>query len=281
MISDMEVAAQETGATTSEAAGVPLVKIYGERNSGTIYLSELIRLNFVAKELRGFVPWPVTGLQLILPGRESVKDAFFSSTFGRNLGWKHMRVKPVEELKQYRISSRRLHFITITKNPYSWLLSMHRRPYHQYYDEQLTFEEFLTTPWQTTGRDGTRETVSNPIELWNVKNRSYLQLDQGFPALNLKYEDVLCDPEEAMRRIEREFRLQRAADEFRNFERSTKESSKDSAYYQDYYLNERWREKLSTAAVELINEHLDHELVQMFGYEVLSCSSQPIGSEFR
>jgi hypothetical protein len=252
------------------ALSVPLVKIYGERNSGTIYLSELIRLNFVAKELRGFVPWPVTGLQLILPGRESVRDAFFSATFGSNLGWKHMRVKPVEELQQYGIASRRLHFLTITKNPYSWLLSMHRRPYHQYYDSGLSFEEFLTTPWQTTRRDGTEQTIENPIQLWNVKNRSYLPLNNVFPALNLRYEDVLCDPEQAMSQVESEFQLQRTADGFRNFQQSTKDTSKDSDYYRDYYLNERWRDKLSAAAIEIINKHLDQTLVKTFGYGMLS-----------
>ncbi len=270
-VSDMDVANRKTPLRNCASSGdVPLMKIYGERNSGTIYLSELIRLNFVCKELRGFVPWPVTGLQLVLPGRESVKDAFFSTTFGSNLGWKHMRAKPVEELKRYSISSRRLHFVTITKNPYSWLLSMHRRPYHQHYDAPLSFEEFLTTPWQTTGRDGTKETVSNPVELWNLKNGSYLNLNQGFPALNLRYEDVLCDPQRAMKQVESEFKLQRSTPEFRNYERSTKETSKDSAYYKDYYLNERWREKLSADAVEVINSCLDQELVQRFGYQLLT-----------
>lgn len=249
---------------------LPLVKVYGERNSGTIYLSELIRLNFVAKELRGFVPWPVGGLQLILPGREAVRDAFFSTTFGSNLGWKHMQVKPVEQLQQYSISSRRLHFITITKNPYSWLLSMHRRPYHQYYDAALSFEEFLTTPWQTTSRDGTKQTIANPIELWNVKNTSYLPLNSAFPALNLTYEDVLCDPESMMDKVATEFKLQRTSDVFCNFEQSTKDSSKDSNYYRDYYLNERWRDKLSAEAIEIINQHLDRELVSTFGYEILN-----------
>jgi len=249
---------------------LPLVKVYGERNSGTIYLSELIRLNFVAKELRGFVPWPVTGLQLILPGREAVRDTFFSSTFGSNLGWKHMRVKPVEELQRYSISARRLHFVTITKNPYSWLLSMHRRPYHQYYESERSFEEFLTAPWQTTGRDGTDQTVANPIELWNIKNKSYLPLNSAFPALNLRYEDVLCDPEQTMNDVAQEFSLQRTSDVFRNFEQSTKDSSKDSNYYRDYYLNERWRDKLSVAAIEIINQHLDRELVRTYGYDILT-----------
>jgi len=251
---------------------VPLIKIYGERNTGTIYLSELVRLNFVARELQGYAPWPVMGLQIVLPGREAIRDAWFSTTFGRNLGWKHMRVKPVEQLQQYSITARRLNFVTLTKNPYSWLLSMHRRPYHQYYDRPLSFEEFLTTPWQVTRRDGTDESVGNPIQLWNLKNASYRNLNQGFPALSLKYEELVDDPERVVDRIEREFQLTRRSTTFQNFDQSTKDSSKDSNYYRDYYLNERWRDKLSAAAIRTINEHLDKELVDTFGYALLNAA---------
>ncbi|MEZ6127626.1 MAG: hypothetical protein R3C59_03025 [Planctomycetaceae bacterium] len=245
---------------------VPLVKIYGERNSGTIYLSELLRLNFHIRELQGFVPWTVSALQMLLPGKEAVRDAWFATTFARNLGWKHMQAMPPEELRQYAITSGRLHFLTITKNPYSWLLSMHRRPYHQYYDRSLTFEEFLTTPWKSTGRDAADAVIANPIELWNLKNRSYCRLCPESGALNLRYEDVLDDTQRILQQVEDRFQLKRRNREFRNYEPSTKDSSRDSDYYRDYYLNERWRSKLSAQAVRIINEHLDHELRQTFGY---------------
>lgn len=255
-------------ADTSSSA--PCIKIYGERNSGTIYLSELLRLNLRVQELRGFVPRHVHALQLLLPGREAVRDAWFARTFPGNLGWKHMRARPAAELAQHSIMSARVHFVTITKNPYSWLLSMHRRPYHQYYKKPLSFEEFLVAPWPTTKRDGTAKVVSSPVELWNLKNRSYLQLADGLPVINLRYEDLLEHPEEWMNRIQTQFSLERRAVEFQNYQQSTKDSDRDSQYYKDYYLKQRWRSKLSEEAITTINRLLDHDLRAAFGYEVVS-----------
>ena len=40
-------------------------------------------------------------------------------------------------------------------------------------------------------------------------------------------------------------------------------------HYRDYYLNERWREELSSEAIDLINTTLDRELMDYFGYELL------------
>ncbi len=50
---------------------------------------------------------------------------------------------------------------------------------------------------------------------------------------------------------------------------STKDKSNNFAYYQDYYLNERWRDNLSEEAISIINEAVDKNLMNHFGYEVL------------
>lgn len=251
------------------ASQKPVVKIYGERNTGTNYLSALMELNFHCHQLPGFVPRAVMGLQLLLPGREGVRDYWFEKTFSRNLGWKHMQVEAADRLQDAATFSAALHFLTLTKNPYSWLLSMHRRPYHQHYQKPLSLEEFLVTPWQVAGRDNVQGPVSNPVELWNIKNRSYDNLANRFPVLQLTYEAVLCNPLQTLKQIEETFQLKRLNSELQNYERSTKDSDRDAAYYRDYYLNERWRSKLSRQAVQTINQHLDSELVTGFGYQLL------------
>ncbi|MEZ6125912.1 MAG: hypothetical protein R3C49_22520 [Planctomycetaceae bacterium] len=268
----MNVPSEQSAGANSSAARrlLPRIKIYGERNTGTNYLSELLRLNFQIRELRGFVPWPVMGLQLLLPGKEAIRDAWFSATFGRNLGWKHMKVESPDVLKNYAIVSQRLSFLTLTKNPYAWLLSMHRRPYHQSYRQQPDFEEFLQLPWRTTGRDNTSRVVENPIQLWNLKNRSYLELRNRLPVLNVRYEDLLDDPIRMLHQIADAFALPVPASGFRNFEQSTKDSDRDAAWYRDYYLNERWRCKLSATAIQIINEQLDHDLMTSFHYNLLA-----------
>ena len=122
-----------------------LIKLYGERNTNTNYISKLIQLNLDAEEVPGIVPSHVMGFR-IRPGMELIRDIYFSLTYKKNLGWKHTRVKPASELRKYAILKSDISFLTITKNPYSWLLSLYRNPYHQYHKKKPDFETFLHTP---------------------------------------------------------------------------------------------------------------------------------------
>ena len=244
------------------------IKIYGERNSNTNYLGKLLELNLKAQQLRGTAPRSVNRLQKVLPGKELITDLYFFLTFHSNLGWKHARVKPIEQLLKVSSQMGDLNFITITKNPYSWLLSLHRNSYHQYYSEKPSFEQFLQMPWETIFRDNISGPLKNPIELWNIKNNSYLQL-KSFIALNLTAESILEDPKKVIDTISRTFSREKLSDELVMYEQSTKAENKDSNYYQDYYLNERWRDKISNEAVSVINETVDKTLMSYFGYHVL------------
>lgn len=248
----------------------PLIKIYGERNTGTNYLSQLIRLNLDVDELPGVVPLYVLLLQFLLPGRERVRDIYFNLTYHKNLGWKHTLVKPAIVLSSYSLYSDNLSFVTITKNPYAWLLSLYKRPYHQYYQHKPDFETFLTSPWQTIDRDNVPLMLPSPVELWNLKNASYLQLSDIFPVLNMRYEDLVANPGQTIELMAQTFAYHWKTARFTDYHKSTKEKSKDSNFYRDYYLQERWKAKLSPQAIALINERLDDDLVRHFGYEKLS-----------
>jgi hypothetical protein len=159
---------------------VPMVKIYGERNTGTNYLTKLMERNFLVKLLPGVVPKYVTSLQKYFHDNESVRDLYFRFTFPKNLGWKHSLVKPVDHLQKYKITSTNLFFITLTKNPYSWLLSLYKKPYHSCIASYSDFDDFLIMPWGTVQRENSPLYYKNPIDLWNCKNRSYLQLGDRF-----------------------------------------------------------------------------------------------------
>ncbi len=65
------------------------VKIYGERNTGTNYLSALLDKNLDAELLPGVVPSVVDIVQALVPEREAIKTLYSSLTFARHLGWKH------------------------------------------------------------------------------------------------------------------------------------------------------------------------------------------------
>lgn len=249
----------------------PRVKIYGERNSGTRYLAKLLRRNLRVELLRGVAPPQIVRALAVDHGLnlEEARDLYFQENYGQTLGWKHTRVLTAQQLSTYEISDRNLTFVSITKNPYAWLLSLHRRPYHQAHKRELTFEQFLTSPWPTVGRENADQEIAGPVELWNLKNRSYINLRDSGKALNLTYEAVLAEPKQQLDRIA-EFcgcnwrRRGYTAVEFLN-----ERQSKGVDYYRRYYLDEEWRQHLTPEAVTIINERLDRALLDFFQYALL------------
>jgi len=240
-----------------------LLKLYGERNSGTNYLSKLIDLNLDIPQLRGVVPGYVAMLQRVIPGSEWLCDLYFAMTGHHNLGWKHTCAKP-----PISSASPSVHIVTITKNPYSWLLSMHRHPHHSHGASRLDFETFLQTPWKTMGRDNCGRCLASPTDLWNIKNRSYRQLRQA-NALNITFEELLLAPDQIIDAIGHHCAAARRSGAFINYHASTTEADKDFEYYRSYYQAEQWREQLTDQSISIINGALDRQLMESFGYEVL------------
>ena len=253
----------------------PLLKIYGERNTGTNYLAKLIQLNLDVFQLPGVPPKPANLLIRKfpkLPIHEPLQDFYFKKTFAKNLGWKHSLVRPAAELKKLEICKGNISFITISKNPYSWLLSLYNKPYHYYpsWEDKADFVTFLTSPAPIIDRENASDIFSSPVDMWNQKNKSYIQLMTAFPTLNLKYEDLLEDPEAMIDSIGRQLTFRPRVVDFKNREKSTKEKSKDFSFYRSYYLEEKWKEKLSSNEILLISERLDDDVMTYFKYEMLS-----------
>ncbi|MCY3837829.1 MAG: hypothetical protein OXH09_04130 [Gammaproteobacteria bacterium] len=246
------------------------IKIYGERNTGTNYVGALIALNLAVRQVPGVIPEGIRRIHQMLPGREWVRDLFFACTRWHNLGWKHgIATTPKRLAGDGQHRRRSLAFVTITKNPYAWLLSLHRRPYHPTHPGALDFEAFLVTPWRTVGRDNMRRvTLGSPVELWNAKNRSYLELAPAH-TLNTTYETTIRDPQAFVDDLVDKFAVRRVTASFRNHEVSTKDRSKDFGFYRDYYLNERWKDELTDTAIAAINQRLDHDVACRFGYDIL------------
>ncbi|MEA1989604.1 MAG: hypothetical protein U9N57_10440 [Pseudomonadota bacterium] len=239
-----------------------LIKIFGERNTNTNYLSQLIELNLSCEELRGGAPIWILRAQNKLSINETLEDLYFGLFYFRNYGWKHRAIE------EGFVPKKGINFVTITKNPYSWLLSLYRNPYNKGAVDAVSFEEFLTSPWVTFDREGCEKLVKNPIELWNVKNNSYKNLPQD-QILRITTEGLFEDPEKIIKDIATHFNIPFKNELFQNYERSTKDKSKDSAYYKDFYLNERWREKLTPIEISIINEFVDRSLMEFFGYQVI------------
>ena len=249
--------------------GCKQLKVYGERNSGTNYLTQLLWHNFQVEILPGVVPALVMGLQNMLPGQELVRDVYFALSFRANLVWKHSFVH-VERLKRTLGASSDVGFVTITKNPYAWMLSLYKRPYHRHGKEKPDFETFLQTPWKTVGRENASKTYPNPAALWNLKNESYMALKQEFPTVNVSYEALLSHPGEGLTFIKDHFSLNPKHKEFKNLNQSTKDPQKTFMDYQDYYLQGKWKDQLSAQSIELINANLNWGVMEYFGYKRLN-----------
>lgn len=237
------------------------LKIFGERHTNTNYLSKLIELNLECELVEGVVPTYIRTIENLL-GKQWLRDAWFERHKKDNLGWKHSAVGDFAPPAD-------VGFVTLTKNPYAWLLSMYRRPYHQHYTTPPTLEDFLQLPWQTLGRENMTGPAPNPITLWNIKNASYLKLPDA-QTLHVTTEDTFVDAAAVVTQISEKFGIARLQKEFIDFDRSTKKrADRDGDYYRDYYLNERWRSELTDEAITLINQELDPELLSFYGYTLL------------
>jgi len=283
-----------------------IIKIYGERNTGTNYLMQLIESHIPVVRSNGsayLIPSSVSSIDLDYTGE---------------LGWKH-RLVSSQYLQNKGVKREDILIITLTKNPYSWLLSLHKRPYcpmvvrtkvierkaagisvlqktiekiftvitkrmgrpglllrckfPQWCEyTKLSFYDFIRNAWFSEYRDEPTRPSENPVQLWNEKNKAYLDLAERYNVLLLTYEELLAFPETTFRKITDH--LGYKLDHFSNITQSAKsedkeDNEKNHASYKDYYLNERWRERLNRKEIKWISSQLDPVVMKSFGYQLL------------
>jgi len=242
----------------------PLIKIYGERHTGTNYLHRLMVRNFNVRLLPGSVPLLIWSL---FPNREYIRDGYMRLASPFTLGWKHALVDQKRLARNPLCRLGNVRFLTLTKNPYAWLLSLYRRPFHTF-QRSHTFKTFLETPWQPLGREQVPGLFPSPIAMWNEKNAALLRLSEAGPTINLTYEALVADPQGTCERLKDTFELTQTAAFFSNIEVSTTEqgSEKNYTYYKRYYEQAHWQADLDDDALWMINEQLDPAVMQRFSY---------------
>ncbi len=254
---------------------VKRIKLYGERNTGTRYLTRLLEHNLSGDVIRSVAPRWATRVQALVPGKEAIRDKWFAATFADNFGWKHSRVQ-VDRLLELGGAVDNIHFVALVKNPYSWLLSLDQRPYHLRSQDTVNssgVKSLLTTQWQTVGRENGPAHYRDAVDLWNDKVGSYFELADKFSTTLLTYEELVLDPALALEKVRLAGADTWVRGRFENLPESTKEKGKDSSYYRDYYGNERWRSRLTDEDIAMVNARLDLELMAELGYRVLESSS--------
>lgn len=251
-----------------------LLKLYGERNTGTNYLAQLLVMNLDVLILRGVPPrlLNVAIRRNLLPFTEKVQDAYHRLTFWYDLGWKHAFAPSPGDVMSLPVARGGLRFLTVSKNPYSWALSLYAKPYNYYpvWETKPSFEEFLVSPPPFVARERAPGGLRDPIDVWNRKNASYFSLGTAFPTANIRYEDILDGPQRVVEELGVTLDIPKGDRGFQNHDASTKERGKDFSYYRDYYLQQAWRDKLTPEQIQLINERLDRSIVERLGYEQLT-----------
>ena len=207
------------------------LKIYGEQNSGTIYLYWLIKRNLDVELDES----PV-------------------------LGWKHRLAPSEDEIPEENKESTL--FVCLVKNPYSWLLSMHKRPYHHESLKKLSFSDFLKYSYGD---------YRNPIVMWNKKSRSYVELGNyvNNHAL-IRYEDLLADITTTLNAIADKFGIDKP-ELYKNIKNllSNSHGIRSQKFHRDYYMEEKWKKALRPHHTEQINRFLDEDLMKHFDYQIL------------
>ncbi len=255
------------------------IKIFGERNTGTHALRELIETNSasrcapsvarevderVAKRLKRLkmLRWIGFSDERILGKREELLDAAFENADALH-SWKHCATnfETVGSLENVTV-------LFLVRHPASWLLSLFKNPYHLLPPPDGTLADFISRRRRTVARERLGEASLRPLEIYNLKIASYLKLRSQLEASGMSsriirfedniinqpgvYEDIrnmLVDPDET----------------FSPVVRSTKSSGKTLEEYADYYRREAWRTQL-TGLEAAIDSQVNWEQISAFDY---------------
>jgi len=208
------------------------IKLFGERNTGTIYLEWLLNNNLDIKLLNDF-----------------------------NLGWKHRLAPDIDELTSG--SKEEIIFICMVKNPYSWIYSMHKRPYKHEKLSKLTFHDFIRYSYGD---------YRNPVVLWNKKNKSYLELKNYVKYHHLiKYEDLLLDSRKCLDQVADKFQLSRSSVWFTDINQTltNHHGIVKQKFRKEFYLKEEWINKFNFSDFEFVNNQLDKEVLKALKYSMV------------
>jgi len=249
------------------------VKIFGERNTGTNALRQIITGNSASRCL------PSTSGELNrvigrigntswLPGkkwRERLLDSAFEGR-GPLCAWKHCATNfpdaaPFDDLL----------VLFIVRHPASWLVSLFKRPYQRLGRHPRSIADFLDSEWRTVGRERLGGAAFRPLELLQVKLDSYVnfarKLEQrGISHRFLRFEDLVLQQREVYSSIAPELESPRA--DFEELQASTKDPSKSLDDYRAYYGSERWREALRDLE-RSVDAQVDWAEFERFGYRPL------------
>ena len=200
--------------------------------------------------------------------RARIRERYIDSVFGDcelKKTWKHAATN-FDDLE----GCESVKFLITVRHPASWLLALHKRPYHALQKVEKDFVKFIVQPWKTVKRDRLDEIITTPIELWNLKCKSYIDFFDGFSngknIFIVRFEDFSQSQKKSLSEFLTSLGIQGV--EFKEVVKSSKGDEKDVAWYRNYYGNELWRNEISSEAWNLIKTRVDLRACSYFSYEM-------------
>ncbi|MBB5516352.1 hypothetical protein FHS89_002383 [Rubricella aquisinus] len=260
-----------------------LIRVFGERNTGTRALAAMI-------ESCGFRTTPGPVMRGAHPDELLLQDRIeccFDGTWrqfytdllrdtraarrGALAQWKHAAPSYDGSFANAGAAA-----VFTIRNPYSWAVSMLRRPYHIRGPRPETLDELLARPWATVGREGLEPLMPGIMALWVEKVISYRRFArlaemEGVPSTFIRFEDFVADP---VAQATMALTALGHADEQPEPVENTKSDGRSVADIQAYYQQEGWRAALNDEAIRMINDQVPADLMAAYGYERLS----PLGA---
>lgn len=254
------------------------VKVFGERNTGTRAMIRMLRSHpdirtradhrpdsndhlsnsefrsFIDRKYRG--KWRKIYLDALLDNQKILECP--------TRAWKH--TLPVWDEAYDRSGA---HVIFCVRNPYSWAVSLSKKPYHQQGPRTNGLEAILAQPWLTLARENMPPLLRSPLELWNGKVQAYREFAKSavVPTFFIRFEDFVSDPENTLRLALKSFDVEPSR--IPAMQTSTKSKWRTLAEISEYYRSEVWKAALSSSSVEAINSAVNWELASEFGYRRL------------
>ncbi len=189
---------------------LPVVKLLGERSTGTHLLQKVLQQHFdmelapsssgVTQEQTRHLPGRLVGRwSSRRASREALQDHNHFVELPRNGGWKHAAAS-TRFLECFAIPRKAI-VICLLRHPADWLRSMHRNPFHGIGHIPRDFSAFIRSPWIAAARDELGERlIENPVKLYAAKAQSYSWLGENRDKMSLvTYENLILNPEETLR----------------------------------------------------------------------------------
>ncbi|NNU80273.1 hypothetical protein HMH01_07450 [Halovulum dunhuangense] len=255
-----------------------IVKIFGERNTGTRALQQMLR-QVPGLRFRVESGTPVPGDAAVEAAIETRMKGAWKRLYLHALRdeqaalraahdpWKHAapRLTPAMVAAGVRV-------LILVRDPYSWLIGLARRPYHLKGPNERSLEEFAARPWMTERREGLAPVLASPVDLWALKAAASLACRaeakaRGLPCAILRFEDFVRDPGGAATAALAQIGIE--AEHLAPRQDNTKPGEDGLPLLQRYYRDRLWQARLTRETVARVNARIDWAVAAELGYAPL------------